>query len=160
MNKELDDMFGNDDDDDTDINNDNNDNTDINTNTTILTSSSLPSSSSSSSLPPSSSSLPSSSLSSSLSTKTIFSTFEIKDGLDKIGGGRGCFALTNIDAGTLILAEVPVMSWTSEVSNNLDDPDVLCKIIKQIINDKLSYQVLSSSSLSSLSSLLLSSSLS
>ena len=155
MNKELDDMFGNDDDDDTDINNDNNDNTDINTNTTILTSSSLPSSSSS--LPPSSSSLPSSSLSSSLSTKTIFSTFEIKDGLDKIGGGRGCFALTNIDAGTLILAEVPVMSWTSEVSNNLDDPDVLCKIIKQIINDKLSYQVLSSSSLSSL---LLSSSLS
>jgi len=91
--------------------------------------------------PLSSSSSHTSSHTSSLLTNTLFPCFEIRSNLNNIGGGRGCFATNDMTAGTLIVAEVPTMAWSNDISSNLQDPDILYNIIIQIINDKKSYEV-------------------
>ncbi len=52
-----------------------------------------------------------------------------------VGGGRGLIATQDIPAGTLIVSEIPVMSF--EDATQMDDPALLMRAIKSICEDDL-----------------------
>ena len=55
-----------------------------------------------------------------------------------VGGGRGVFARENIEAGSLIVAEIASMTFAD--SNNLDDPSEFQRTMKQICQSKVALE--------------------
>jgi hypothetical protein len=63
---------------------------------------------------------------------TLPVSFEMKEMMD-VGGGRGLFATMHITAGSLVLAEVPVLPWSLN-SDSLGNTEALFITVQRVLN--------------------------
>jgi hypothetical protein len=63
---------------------------------------------------------------------------EVRHSLEGIGGGRGLFAVSNLPAGTLILAEAPLLSWTGI---DLQEAEGLAHSVRMMLNSQIAHEI-------------------
>ena len=65
------------------------------------------------------------------------SIVEVQNDLPGVGGGRGVFARSRLEPGTLVLAEIPVAVWPD--ASSLDEPEVLLSALELVCASEDAY---------------------